>query len=59
MNKDEQQIAIQRILNDNKTKWFPGFETDSDSKAHSALLDIPLQDYSTCYDENGIEIASA
>lgn len=28
----------------------------NNERAHSALLDIPIQNYSTCYDENGIEI---
>ena len=32
-----------------------GKNTD-DEQAHAAILDIPIQDYSVCYDENGIEI---
>lgn len=30
----------------------------ADDRAYSALLDIPIQDYSVCYDENGVEIQS-
>jgi hypothetical protein len=28
----------------------------NDEQSHAALLGIPIQDYSICYDENGIEI---
>lgn len=28
----------------------------ADEQAYAVLLNIPIQDYSICYDENGIEI---
>ncbi len=55
---DKPRNCFSRKYRDNfdSINWNKNIKKIPDKQANAAILDITIQNYSVCYDENGIEI---